>query len=141
VQGARHRGEDAALTWKLFRSLALAIFTVLMALLLVGCSAEAPTDSGIRGEVRIGPVSPVETVGTPATKPYAATLVVRSVDEGRDVTVTSGADGRFSVDLAAGTYVIEPVQGNPLPTAQPITVEVEPHRFTAVVIDYDSGIR
>ena len=121
------------------RLLAAVLLSVLMA--IAGCSVGVPADSGIRGEVRIGPVSPVETPGTPASKPYAATLEIRPADGGRAVRAKSGADGRFSVNLAPGAYVIEPEQGNPLPTAQPVTVEVEPHRFTPVVIDYDSGIR
>lgn len=116
--------------------------TVLICLVLVlGCSSPPPSDSGIEGEVRIGPVSPVETIGTPASAPYSANLTIRPDGGGRAVRVTSGEDGRFRVNLAPGIYIVEPEQGDPLPTAQPLTVTVEAHRFSSVVIDYDSGIR
>lgn len=115
---------------------------VLVCLALVpGCSASPPSDSGIDGEVRVGPVSPVETIGAPGSAPYSAELTIRPQGGGRAVRVTSGEDGRFRVNLTPGAYVIEPDQGDPLPTAQPVAVTVEAHRFSSVVIDYDSGIR
>lgn len=113
------------------------------ALLLAGAAgcAAPPDDSGIEGEVRIGPVSPVETIGTPGSAPYSAELTIRPEGGGRAVRVTSDEDGRFKVNLAPGTYVIEPEQGEPLPIASPVTAVVKAHEFTYVVIDYDSGIR
>lgn len=117
--------------------LALLICLVLVA----GCSAPPPSDSGIDGEVRIGPVSPVEIIGTPASAPYSANLTIRPDGGGRAVRVTSGEDGRFRVNLTPGVYVVEPEQGDPLPTAQPVTVTVDAHRYSSVVVDYDSGIR
>lgn len=123
--------------------LAFAVAAALLGLLAIaGCGTPAPTDSGIEGEVRIGPVSPVETVETPSSKPYSTELTIRPQrGPGLPVRVTSGQDGRFRLNLAPGSYVIEPAQGNPLPTASPLTVVVEAHRFTSVVVEYDSGIR
>ncbi len=117
------------------------IALVMCLVLVAGCSAPPPSDSGIDGEVRIGPVSPVETIGTPASAPYSANLTIRREGGGRAVRVTSGEDGRFRVNLAPGIYIVEPEPGDPLPTAQPVTVTVEAHRFSSVVIDFDSGIR
>lgn len=122
-------------------ALAFAVLALGFAALTTGCSARAPSDSGIEGEVRIGPVSPVETTGTPGSAPYAAELRIRPEAGGRVTRVTSGADGSFRVNLAPGTYTIEPQQGDPLPYAQPVQVTVTEHRFTPVVIMYDSGIR
>ena len=120
----------------------MACLTLVGALLLaIGCSTP-PSDSGIEGEVRIGPVSPVETAGTPASAPYAAEMLIHHEDgRGKVVRVRSGEDGRFRVNLAPGIYVVEPVVAEVLPVAAPVTVEVEPHRFAKVTINYDSGIR
>ncbi len=118
----------------------LVALVVAMLGLTAGC-ASTPSDSGIQGEVRIGPVSPVETPGTEANKPYSAELTIRPTAGGRSLRVTSGQDGRFRVALKPGTYVVEPRQGNPLPTAQPLTVHVKAHEFASVTIEYDSGIR
>jgi len=111
-------------------------------MLATGCVASAPVDSGIEGEVRIGPVSPVETVGTPASAPYSTDLTVRPADgRGSAVSVKSDEAGRFRVNLQAGEYIIEAKVKDTLPLAEPVTVQVERGRFTSVVIDFDSGIR
>ncbi len=114
---------------------------------LAGCGGEAapPADSGIQGLVLIGPMCPVVQEGEPCPdEPFAAAIEVRREEDGElAATVRSGADGRFSVDLAPGSYVLVPLspnEGAP-PFASPVTVRVEPHRFTQVTISYDSGIR
>jgi len=111
-----------------------------LAALLVSCK-EAPTDSGIRGLVTIGPISPVEQPGIPNSEPYSATIVVKDADGDKVDEVTSGVDGRFTVTLAPGAYVLEPQSPDVLPYATPQDVIVEPHRFTEVTVPYDSGIR
>jgi hypothetical protein len=99
-------------------------------------------DSGIEGEVRIAPVNPVEQPGVENSAPYAAKLLVRKADGGDVVAeTTSGADGSFRLPLAPGDYVLEPVNGDPLPTASPQPFTVEAGRFTTLRVDYDSGIR
>jgi len=118
------------------------LITVAGVLLATGCAASAPVDSGIEGEVRIGPVSPVETVGTPASAPYSTDLVIRPADgRGSATSVKSDEGGRFRVNLKAGAYIIEAKTKDALPFAEPVTVRVERGRFTRVVIDFDSGIR
>jgi len=100
------------------------------------------TDSGVQGEVRIGPISPVEQPGVDNSAPYVATLLVKKT--GSDKTVaktTSAADGTFRIALPPGTYVLEPVNGDPLPVAAPQQFIVEAGKFTTVRVDYDSGIR
>lgn len=113
---------------------------VILALLLASCGA-APTDSGINGLVTIGPISPVEQPGVPNDAPYQATIVVKNDDGDAVATVESDADGRFTVNLDAGIYVLEPQSSGQLPFAQPQEVTVEPHRYTEVTVPYDSGIR
>ena len=53
---------------------------------------------------------------------------------------TSGSDGRFSVDLAAGRYVIRGAGGG-LPAVREMTVDVPPDRYIDVTVSADTGIR
>jgi hypothetical protein len=91
--------------------------------------------------VTIGPISPVEQPGVPNDKPYAATIVIKRTDGSVVAQVRSGEDGRFTVKLTPGTYVLEPQNGQPLPRAETQQVTVSPHTFTEVSVAYDSGIR
>jgi len=86
---------------------------------------------------------PVVRAGSPCPdKPISTELQVTR--DGRVVaTVRSGEDGRFSVALAPGDYVLVPAQASPggLPFARPVPVTVRPHVFTLVKVLFDSGIR
>jgi hypothetical protein len=112
-------------------------------LLLTGaCGEPTATDSGVQGEVRIGPINPVEQPGRQNDAPYAATLRIKRASDGKLVAETrSSADGSFRAFLPPDDYILEPVNGDPLPTAQPQDFTVAPGRFTSVRVDYDSGIR
>jgi hypothetical protein len=121
---------------------------VLLALALSACGAGGPTsapDSGIRGLVTLGPTCPVQVEGDPqpCSTTYAATLEIHDQASDRLITtVTSGADGRFEVRLAPGTYRIVPQVAEVLPVAAPVEdVVVAAGRFTEVLVDFDSGIR
>jgi hypothetical protein len=110
----------------------------------LACGDQAPLDSGIEGEVRIGPLSPVVSEGQDGddAKPYSAVLRIKSIPEGQVVAeTTSDLDGKFRVALAPGRYLVEPEQGDPLPIASTQEVTVEPGVFASIRIDYDSGIR
>ncbi len=131
---------------RLSRQLLAAILLGVVLLLspALGCGDDAVLDSGIEGEVRIGPLSPVVSEGQEGedSKPYSAVIRIKSIPEGEVVAETmSGDDGRFRVPLAPGRYLVEPEQGDPLPIASPQEVTVKPGTFTTVRIDYDSGIR
>jgi hypothetical protein len=120
---------------------------VVVALGLAACGAggAAPSDSGVKGRVLIGPMCPVVQEGVPCPDaPFEATIKVRKVSSGKVVAkVRSGRDGRFRVNLGAGRYLLEPVSpnGGAPPYAGPIEVRVRAHQFTRVTITYDSGIR
>jgi hypothetical protein len=122
-------------------TVASVVILALIAALVPASCAGAPTESGINGLVRIGPISPVEQPGVTNEAPYEATILVKNAGGDTVTTVKSGADGRFTVNLAPGTYTLEPQSPGQLPFAQPQEVVVEPHRFTDVTVDYDSGIR
>jgi hypothetical protein len=128
----------------------VAVSVTAFALLLPPASSLGNTaiqPSGIRGLVFIGPVCPVERIPPDpgcAPRPYVATIWLRSAATSRVVrSVRSTSTGRFSATLAPGQYVVEPRPGQGI--ARPLrsrrTVRVYPNRFTAIRIDYDSGIR
>jgi hypothetical protein len=109
--------------------------------LIVGCTP-AQTDSGVRGTVRIGPISPVQQQGQPSDAPYAADLVVTDSAGAVVARVRSGADGSFGVDLAPGSYTITGATGTTPPTPPgPQAFTVRAHEFSVVTLAYDSGIR
>lgn len=119
---------------------------VLLTLALAACTDIAPTptpppDSGVRGQVLIGPMCPVVREGTPCPdQPFQATVAV--VDEA-GVTLTafrSGEDGRFRVALPPGRYTLVP-QPDGIRHAPEVRVEVPPGEFVEVTVTYDSGIR
>lgn len=99
-------------------------------------------DSGIIGRVLIGPTCPVERPGKTCERPYRATITIRRKHTHRLVTrVHSSAQGRFRIALAPGTYLLRPQNRHPYPRSSPQVVTVSGHRYTAVLISYDSGIR
>ncbi len=126
------------------------LFLVLVA--LVGCAKQASTpggssggDSGINGLVTLGPLCPVERADSPCPdRPLAAKIQVKDPSGDVVATVQSGDDGRFTVALAPGSYVLQglsPTPGNPFPIGSSVTATVKPHRFTQVTVTFDSGIR
>jgi hypothetical protein len=99
-------------------------------------------DSGIRGRVLLGPTCPVQRIGQTCSRPYQATITIRAEATGKLVArVRSSATGGFSVPLAPGGYRLVPQTGRPYPRSSPQTATVHSHRYTKVVISYDSGIR
>jgi len=110
---------------------------------LAACTAQpTPTDSGVEGQVLIGPVCPVVVEGQDcADKPYQATLTVNSPGGERVVQIQTDEQGRFKIPLAPGEYILHPESPNVLPFAIEQTFVVEAGKFTQIVVTYDSGIR
>jgi hypothetical protein len=103
---------------------------------------DATLDSGLRIHVFYGPTCPVQRVGESCVRPYQASVrVVREPVNRTVTTVRSAADGRVSVRLRPGRYLLKPQTGRPFPRAVAETVTVHAHRFTTVTVNYDSGIR
>ncbi len=76
------------------------------------------------------------------TKPYSADLVIKPQGGRSSVArVKSDSDGRFSAVLEPGTYVIRAASAQSPPSLKPVTVTVQAHQFTDVVVPFDSGIR
>jgi len=124
----------------------LASILVTLAVAACGTPAASPTPSGsgIQGVVQAGPTCPVERINSPCPpRPLAATIVVRDAS-GREVARThSGADGHFKVDVAPGTYTVVGLNigSSMLPRPIPTTATVTSGSYTAITVEYDSGIR
>lgn len=117
--------------------------TGILIILLATCSAQpTPTNSGVRGQVFIGPLCPVVQIGQECPdQPYQATLTVNSPTGERVVQVQTDEQGRFNIALAPGDYMLHPEAPNALPFAQDTPFTVTESTFTELSITYDSGIR
>ena len=119
-----------------------------VAAVLVACapSASNAPGSGVSGIAVAGPICSVVTdppqSGCDARPVEGADLVI--VDDSGDqaATVTTGADGRFTVALPPGSYRLEPqpVAGL-MGTAPEVTFTVSSGVTTDLTVSYDTGIR
>lgn len=121
------------------------ILVFLLCLFLASCSPQAPTDTGIEGQVLIGPVCPVVQQGKECPdKPYQATLTVLDSRGMREIArFQTDTEGRFHFPLAPGSYILHPEtpENVPLPVAPEQDFTVAEGRFTQISVIYDSGIR
>jgi hypothetical protein len=116
----------------------------ILIILLATCSVQeaAPADSGLEGQVIIGPMCPALQQGQPCPdQPYQATLTVNSLDGKKITQVQTDQQGRFRIPLEPGQYILHPESPNAMPFAGQQAVQVEADRFTQLTVNYDSGIR
>ena len=122
---------------------------ILSMFLFAACASQVnapagPLNSGIKGQVLIGPSCPVVQVDVPCPdQPYQAKLVVLNLN-GQEVTrFSSDAEGRFEVQLPPGDYILHPDQpaGRPIPSAADVPFTVISNEFTNIILTFDSGIR
>jgi len=125
--------------------IALIICTVCavgVAMFATASAVTTRTDSGLRGQVLYGPTCPVQRPGQTCERPYQATIVVTYAGaRGVIARVGTSADGRFTVRLRAGRYLVKVTGRTAYPRSWSRTVSVTAHRFTALTIRFDSGIR
>ena|ERR1051326_7447814 len=99
----------------------------------------------LNGTVVSAPSCPVETSDLPCLpKPVPNRQVsVESTDGKVVATATTDDNGRFSVNLAPGMYVLKVMPGaTPLPIQRkPVTVTIVAGKVISVQIELDSGIR
>jgi hypothetical protein len=112
-------------------------------LILVGCQSAVPPGTGVRGIVMLGPTCPVESATSPCPdRPFEGDVLATASD-GSTTEASTDAQGRFTIDLRAGTYVvvaIVPNGGGP-PAAVPQTVRVRTGSYSQVTLEVDTGIR
>ncbi len=113
---------------------------IVAALLLAACAGATAPTTGIRGTVLAGPACPGPArLDSPCPdRPAAMTI---EVVQGTSVvaTLNAGADGRFSVALASGTYTLRSKSG--LPALRSQTVTVAAGSYTEVELHADTGMR
>jgi hypothetical protein len=118
------------------------IFALLIAISACNAITPTPIDSGVEGQVFIGPVCPVVQEGQECPdQPYQATLTVNNSNGREIVKIQTDEQGRFKIPLEPGEYILHPESPNALPFAVEQTFMVEAGRFTQVIVAYDSGIR
>ena len=125
------------------KSLSLVFLVSLVVGTTISC-IQQPTDlnSGIEGQVFIGPVCPVVKIGEECPdEPYQALLSVNNSTGERIVQVQTDEEGFFKILLEPGEYILHPESPNIMPFASEQTVTVEEGMFTKVIVNYDSGIR
>lgn len=125
---------------RLLKHASLCVVTVL----LIACSSAATLspNTGIEGQVLIGPMCPVVQAGTPCPdQPYQAAIAVLDKNGRQVAQFQSDAQGRFLVSLAPGTYTVRPGSPDGFTRAGEQTVTVVSGQYTQVTITYDSGIR
>ena len=137
------------------------VLAVLLAPTLAACGTERPDASGspgggasqdgqpLHGRVVRGPTTPHEPVGQPpGGSPVAGARVTVAGSSGPTLSATTDAEGRFTVTVPPGTYVVSATPsaaaGAPSggPGMRPATAQVVVRDAPAhVTVRIDSGIR
>lgn len=113
-------------------------------LLLATWSFHSPAlrESGIEGQVLIGPMCPVAQQGQSCPdQPYQATLTVNSPNGGMIVQFQTDGQGHFRIPLEPGQYILHPESPNGIPFAADQAITVGAGQYTHINVNYDSGIR
>jgi len=111
------------------------------------CPAVKIQPAGIKGVAMLGPFCPVESIPPKpecADRPYKTDLVITSPDGSQILKqFSSDANGKFSVDLPPGEYLIESNPNGKLFShcASQGTIVVEKEKYTNIILHCDTGIR
>ena len=112
---------------------------------ILASSSAAPTDSGIKGRVTLGPVRPSTRIGeTTKDVPFRTTLdIVSAEDDSLVRQIRTRPNGTFVVGLPPGNYIVRSAPSDTArePSIEPVSVTVPPHEYVEVTLDADSGIR
>jgi hypothetical protein len=123
------------------------LLAALVAMMASCGGTDAPSssgNSGIEGRVMIGPLCAAEQQGSPCpAEPYEAELqIVRAGTNDVVSDVRSDSDGRFSVSVPPGRYIIRSAEGETsIPSLKPVAVTVPADDFAQAQVVFDSGIR
>jgi hypothetical protein len=121
---------------------------LLVAIAITACSA-APRQTGtLKGQVTIGPLSPVSREGvpdpTPAPEVYAAREIVIYAQNGRSEVARAqiNARGTYQVTLPVGTYVVDINRvGIDRGIGLPRKIKILSQQVTVLDVEIDTGIR
>jgi len=118
------------------------ILFILLFLLLAACSPHIPANTGVEGQVLIGPTCPVIQLNNPCPdKPYQATFSVLKPDGGEVTRFVTDSEGRFHVLLPPGDYILHPESPRAMPRAPEQGFTIVHGQFTQLTVTYDSRIR
>jgi hypothetical protein len=95
------------------------------------------------GQVRKGPVSPVQEGSLPSSIPAPGVTLLILTPAGQEVhTVVTDAEGAYSIRLPVGTYRIEmaPLSGLEFTKDLPTTITLMGGHATRLNITIDTGI-
>jgi hypothetical protein len=102
-------------------------------------------ETGIMGQVTIGPACPVMQVDSPCPdRPFQAVLTVTDpLGEKTIATLRTDASGYFRLALPPGDYRLVPQTPSPAapPRAQPMPFRLKAGQWLELNVTYDSGIR
>ena len=121
------------------RPAAAAIVAVAGAIAACAAGATSP-ESGLRGTVMRGPITPVCRVDVPCDGPARVTLVFSRSGQVR-ARVRTSAKGRFRVALRPGRYAVRTAERVGMRPIEPRLVTVPKGRYASVTFHIDTGIR
>lgn len=99
----------------------------------------SPVAVQVSGMVRSWPCGPVEQAGSPCAGRPAPGVEVRFEGPAGAVTVKTGGDGHYAVELAPGDYTVSVIAGI---GGRPVRrVSIVPGPPQVLDLTYDSGIR
>jgi hypothetical protein len=95
---------------------------------------------GITGIITVNPVCSIVTVDpTCTTKLYEGRLVIRRQSDGRIFRTTTGADGRYTLNLDPGVYTIAPETISTSAAFSSQTVRIFKNRTSVVDITFQGN--
>ncbi len=106
-----------------------------------------PYDSGVSGQVLLGPICPVESYPPDpncAAKGYETTIQVIAVGSPKSspfTTAKTDKDGRFKITLPPGDYTLQPIGAKVFPSCSSVNITVKPATILQVNLSCDTGIR
>ncbi len=118
-------------------------FCLALVVLTVGCGHDEPMApaTGLTGVVLLGPTRPACPIGDPCEAPFSATFEITK-DHVSLATFRSDSQGRFTVALPPGEYVLVPGVDAPLlaPGLQTKSITVGTNGLTSLELRFDTGI-
>ncbi len=124
------------------------VWLILAANVLAGCAHATPPateiETGIKGQVMMGPIAPGPTVAGAADEaPFRAVFLVLDAESKLVTRFKSDESGNFKVLLVPGNYTIVPdkLAPFPYPARQSKTVKVPEDGFADVTLRFDTGMR
>lgn len=118
----------------------------LVFLYAISLSPEQSEDGFLEGKVTIGPISPVEREGEPASTPpevyEARKIIVKDNASRKTLEVDLDSNGNYKVALKPGAYIVDiNYVGIDHSDDVPSQIVIESGKTTYLNIDIDTGIR